>query len=192
MVRFDKPCCRVSGAVEYFREHMEIGDYLDQGGRAELIWFGRGADRLGLRGVCRQEHFERLCEGRHPLTGERLTARDKGASRRVCFFGQISPPKDVSIACLVGGDERIKGWWDEAVRGTLHEIEAVTATRVRRQGADEDRPTCNMVAAIVTHDASRKLDPQLHTHVCIMNATFDTAENRWKSVQPAGYYRHQA
>lgn len=192
MVRFDKPCCRVSGAVEYFREHMEIGDYLDQGGQAELIWFGQGADRLNLRGGCRREHFERLCEGRHPLTGERLTARDKGASRRVCFFGQISPPKDVSIACLVGGDERIQVWWDEAVRDTLREIEAVTATRVRRAGADEDRPTGNMVAAIVTHEASRKLDPQLHTHVCIMNATFDVAENRWKSVQPAGYYRHQA
>ncbi|MBL9219070.1 MAG: relaxase domain-containing protein [Opitutaceae bacterium] len=192
MVRFDKPCCRVSGAVEYFREHMEIGDYLDQGGQAELTWFGRGADRLNLRGACRREYFERLCEGRHPLTGERLTARDKGVSRRVCFFGQISPPKDVSIACLVGGDERIRAWWNEAIRDTLREIEAVTATRVRRAGADEDRPTGNMVAAIVTHEASRKLDPQLHTHVCIMNATFDVAENRWKSVQPAGYYRHQA
>jgi conjugative relaxase-like TrwC/TraI family protein len=192
MVRFDKPCCRISGAVEYFREHMEIGDYLDQGGKAELTWCGQAAERLGLRGACRREHFERLCEGRHPLTGERLTARDKGANRRVCFFGQISPPKDVSIACLVGGDERIRAWWDEAVHDTLHEIEAVTATRVRRQGADEDRPTGNMVAAIVTHEASRKLDPQLHTHVCIMNVTFDAAENRWKSVQPAGYYRHQA
>ena len=82
MVRFDKPCCRVSGAVEYFREHMEIGDYLDQGGQAELTWFGQGADRLNLRGACRREHFERLCEGRHPLTGERLTARDKGPNRR--------------------------------------------------------------------------------------------------------------
>ncbi|MEN9402037.1 MAG: hypothetical protein RL091_740 [Verrucomicrobiota bacterium] len=192
MVRFDKPCCRVSGAVEYFREHMEIGDYLDQGGKAELTWVGQGADRLGLRGVCCREHFERLCEGRHPFTDERLTARDKGAARRVCFFGQISPPKDVSIACLVGGDERIRAWWDEAVRDTLREIEAVTATRLRCQGADGDRVTGNFVAAIVTHETSRKLDPQLHTHVCIMNATFDPAENRWKSVQPAGFYRHQA
>lgn len=192
MVRFDKPCCRVAGAVEYFREHMEIGDYLDQGGKAELTWFGQGADRLGLHGVCRREHFELLCEGRHPFTGERLTARDKGVSRRVCFFGQISPPKDVSIVCLVGGDERIRTWWDEAVRETLHEIEAVTATRLRRRGADDDRVTGNFVAAVVTHEASRKLDPQLHTHVCIMNATFDPVENRWKSVQPAGFYRHQA
>ncbi|MDP1581216.1 MAG: MobF family relaxase, partial [Candidatus Didemnitutus sp.] len=178
--------------MEYFREHMAIGDYLDQGGKTALTWFGRGAELLGLHGQCAPEQFERLCEGRHPETGERLTARDKGASRRVCFFGQISPPKDVSIACLVGGDERILAWWTEAVRETLQEMEAVTATRVRQARADQDRTTGNMIAAIVTHDASRKLDPQLHTHVCIMNATFDPAEVRWKSVQPSGYFRHQA
>ncbi|MEZ5415454.1 MAG: AAA family ATPase [Opitutaceae bacterium] len=48
-----------------------------------------------------------------------------------------------------------------------------------------------MVAAIVTHDASRSLDPQLHTHVCVMNVTFDPVESRWKGVQPNEYYRRQ-
>ena len=33
--------------------------------------------------------------------------RDSGPVKRVCYFGQISPPKDVSIAYLVGGDGRI-------------------------------------------------------------------------------------
>lgn len=107
------------------------------------------------------------------------------------FFGQISPPKDVSIACLVGGDSRIAVWWTEAVRETLQEIEAVTATRVRCEGQNHDRTTGNMVAAVVTHEANRALDPQLHTHVCIMNLTRDHEENRWKSVQPSAFYRHQ-
>lgn len=191
MVRFDKPCLRVKGAVEYFREHMRIGDYLDQGGRAELTWYGRGAEQLGLKGQCRPEEFENLCRRRHPRTGERLTVRDRGTAGRVCYFGQISPPKDVSLACLVGGDERIRGWWEEAVRETLHEMEALTATRVRRNGADNDRLTRNMVAAIVTHEVSRALDPQLHTHVAILNVTYDETEQRWKGVQPSGYYRHQ-
>jgi conjugative relaxase-like TrwC/TraI family protein len=191
MVRFDKPCLRVKGAVEYFREHMGIGDYLNQGGQADLTWYGRGAERLGLKGQCRPEDFENLCRRRHPRTGEKLTVRDRGTAGRVCYFGQISPPKYVSLACLVGGDERIRAWWDEAVRETLQEMEALTATRVRRNGADDDRHTGNMVAAIVTHEASRALDPQLHTHVAILNVTYDEAERRWKSVQPSGYYRHQ-
>ncbi|MDP3069657.1 MAG: MobF family relaxase [Opitutaceae bacterium] len=181
----------MKGAVEYFREHMGIGDYLDQGGQAKLTWYGIAAEKLGLRGVCRREDFEQLCKGRHPVTGDKLAVRERAAGRRVCFFGQISAPKDVSIACLIGGDNRIWAWWDEAVRETLKEIEAVTATRVRRSGADENRTTGNMVAAVVTHEASRKLDPQLHTHVCVLNVTFDTAENRWKSVQPSGFYKHQ-
>ena len=191
MVRFDKPCVLVSGAVEYFREHMAVGDYLTQEGQAEMTWVGAGAERLGLAGICELDQFEHLCRGLHPLTGERLLVRDKGPARRVCYFGQISPPKDVSLLCLVGGDRRIGQWWEEAVRETLREIEAVTATRVRRAGANEDRVTGTMVTAIVTHDASRSLDPQLHTHLCIMNVTFDGTENRWKSVQPSAYFRHQ-
>lgn len=190
VVRFDKPCLNLAGAVEYFREHLKVGDYLTQEGRSEMTWFGAGAEKLGLAGACDLEAFSRLCEGKHPATGEKLGVRDKGAQRRLCYFGQISAPKDVSIAYLVGGDNRIAGWWDEAVRDALREIEAVTATRVRRKGADEDRVTGNMVAAVVTHDSSRALDPQLHTHVCIMNVTLDAVEQRWKGVQPSGYYRH--
>ena len=190
MVRFDRPCAFVKGAVEYFREHMALGDYMGQEGRSEMTWVGSGAGRLGLHGQCDLTHFENLCRGRHPLTGEKLMVRDKGRHRRVGYFGQISPPKDVSLLYLVGGDQRIGDWWREAVTQTLREIEAVTATRVRRAGANADRSTGNMIAAIVTHDASRSLDPQLHTHVCVMNLTYDEAESRWKSVQPSGFYRH--
>ena len=191
MVRFDKPCLVVKGAVEYFREHMALGDYLTQEGQAQMNWVGAGAKRLGLVGCCQLEHFENLCRGLHPVTGEKLMVRDKGPHRRVCFFGQVSPPKDVSLLYLVGGDQRIGDWWQEAVGDTLREIEDVTATRVRRGGENSDRTTGNLVAAIVTHDASRSLDPQLHTHVCIMNLTYDETEARWKGVQPSAFYRHQ-
>jgi len=191
MVRFDKPCVLVSGAVEYFREHMAVGDYLTQEGQAEMTWQGAGAERLGLSGRCQLAHFGNLCAGLHPATGEKLMVRDKGENRRVCYFGQISPPKDVSVLHLVGGDERIGRWWQEAVAETLREAESLTATRVRQGGQNADRRTGSLVAAVVTHDANRALDPQLHTHVCIMNLTYDETEARWKSVQPSGFYRHQ-
>lgn len=189
MVRFDKPCHALLGAVEYFREHLRVGDYLTEEGRAEMTWFGQGAALLGLSGPCDLETFRRLCEGRHPWSGDKLGVRQK-ENRRLCYFGQISAPKDVSIAYLVGGDQRIAGWWDEAVRETLQEIEATVATRVRAMGTNADRVTGNMIAAIVTHDASRALDPQLHTHLCLMNLTYDPTEQRWKGVQPSGFYRH--
>jgi conjugative relaxase-like TrwC/TraI family protein len=192
MVRFDKPCLRVSAAVSYFRTHMAKRDYLSEHGREELTWVGEGAKQLGLAGQVNEVEFARLCEGKHPMTGKKLGVRQKGPVKRVCYFGQISPPKDVSIAHLVGGDERIADWWKEVVAETVQEIEAVTATRIRKGGVDnQDRFTNKMVAALVTHDASRALDPQLHTHICVMNITYDDVEQQWKSVQPEGYYQHQ-
>lgn len=191
MVRFDKPCRQTRAAVNYFRQHLRVGDYLSEDGQAEMHWFGIGAKRLGLEGPCDLAALERLCAGQHPATGTKLGVRDKGSARRVCYFAQISAPKDVSIALLVGGDRRIEAWWREAVSETLHEIEAVTATRVRRADAQTDRVTGNLVGAVVTHDTSRALDPQLHTHLCAINITFDAVEARWKSVQPHGYLRYQ-
>jgi conjugative relaxase-like TrwC/TraI family protein len=192
MVRFDDPCCSIKGALNYFSEHMGKGDYLTQGGQLQMVWVGQGAERLGLHGEVQVEHFTRLCAGKHPETGEKLTVREK-ANRRVCYFAQISAPKDVSIALLVGEDKRIEQWWRESVQETLREIEAVTETRVRGGGRQhEDRVTSNMVAAVVTHDASRSLDPQLHTHLCVMNVTYDPVEKRWKGVQPSNFYRYQS
>ena len=34
------------------------------------------------------------------------------------------------------------------------------------------------------HDASRALDPQLHTHVVLFNCTWDEIEGRWKALDP--------
>jgi conjugative relaxase-like TrwC/TraI family protein len=169
-----------------------VGDYLTVEGQARMVWSGQGAARLGLSGTCQLKDFEALCAGNDPATGEKLMVRNKGGRRRVCFFAQLSAPKDVSVAYLVAGDTRIAGWWEEAVQETVREIEAVTATRVRRDGGNSDRTTGSLVAAVVTHDANRALDPQLHTHLCIMNLTCDPAEKRWKGVQPSAYYRHQA
>jgi conjugative relaxase-like TrwC/TraI family protein len=192
MVRFDKPCLHVGAAINYFRVHMVKRDYLSQHGQRELTWVGEGSKQLGLSGQVREAEFARLCEGKHPVTGEKLGVRQPGPIKRVCYFGQISPPKDVSIAHLVGGDDRIAVWWNEVVTETVQEMEAATAARIRKGGIeDQDRFTNKMVAAIVTHDASRALDPQLHTHICIMNITYDDVEQQWKSVQPEGYYQHQ-
>lgn len=156
-----------------------------------MLWHGIGAERLGMRGRVQPKHFENLCNGKHPETGAGLGPPHKGPLRRVCYFGQISAPKDVSIAMLVGGDERVVGWWNESVKDTIQEIEVLTRTRIRKGGLNEDRETGNMIAAVVTHDASRSLDPQLHTHVCIMNLTFDPVEQQWKGVQPSGYFESQ-
>ena len=70
-----------------------------------------------------------------------------------------------------------------AVRSALREFEGFAATRIRTGKTQGDRLTGNFVAALFTHDTSRALDPHVHTHCIVFNATFDTVENRWKALQ---------
>src|SRR5436190_5452866 len=95
----------------------------------------------------------------------------------------FSPPKSVSIAALIAGDERIAESHERAVRVALAEFEMFAATRVRKHKANESRLTKNLVAALFTHDTSRALDPHLHTHCIVFNATHDFEEQRWKALQ---------
>jgi conjugative relaxase-like TrwC/TraI family protein len=182
----------LANAREYFEEHLCVGDYYDEGQRVAGEWLGLGAQRLGLAGKVRADDFLRLCENQHPSSGETLTQRlnttrteggENAANRRIFFDFTFSPPKSVSIAGFLGKDERILQAHARAVRTALAEFESFAATRIRVGGAQTDRLTGNFAAAMFTHDTSRALDPHLHTHCIVFNATFDAAENRWKALQ---------
>jgi len=182
----------LANAREYFEEHLCIGDYYDEGQRVSGEWQGLGAERLGLVGRVRAEDFLRLCENQHPATGETLTQRlnttravgdGSAANRRIFYDFTFSPPKSVSLAGFLGEDTRVLDAHARAVKSALHEFEAFASTRIRTGGAQKDRRTGNFAAALFTHDTSRALDPHLHTHCIVFNATFDDSENRWKALQ---------
>ena len=179
-------------AQEYFEEHLCVGDYYDEGQRVAGQWIGAGAEQLGLTGKIRADDFLRLCENQHPATGETLTQRlnttrtngdENAANRRVFYDFTFSPPKSVSLAAFLGADERILDAHARAVRCALQEFEKFAATRVRLAGARNGRLTGNFAAALFTHETSRALDPHLHTHCIVFNATFDLVENRWKALE---------
>ena len=183
----------LKNAKEYFEEHLCVGDYYNEGQQVAGQWLGLGTERLGLSGKVGSEAFLRLCENRHPDSGETLTQRlnttrmdeasDNTANRRIFYDFTFSPPKSVSVVALAGADERILEAHAQAVRSALRELETFATTRVRVGKANNDRSTGNFVAAMFTHDTSRALDPHLHTHCIVFNATFDAVENRWKALQ---------
>ena len=182
----------LKNAREYFEEHLCVGDYYNEGQRVAGDWYGLGVERLGLSGKIRADDFLRLCENQHPATGETLTQRinttrvedgHAAANRRIFYDFTFSPPKSVSMVALSGEDGRILEAHERAVRSALREFEVFASTRVRAGGANVDRRTGNFAAALFTHDTSRALDPHLHTHCIVFNATFDSAENRWKALQ---------
>ena len=187
-------------AKSYFREHLSVGDYYSVEAQVRGEWFGEAADRLGLTGVVSEADFLALCEGRNPKTGVRMTQRlntlrrealgGELANRRVFYDFTISPPKSVSVVALCQ-DDRILAVHDLAVRTAMSELEKFASTRVRKGGVRADRETGNVVGAAFRHDTSRELDPHLHTHCVVLNATFDAVENRWKAVEVQGMYRAQ-
>ena len=63
---------------------------------------------------------------------------------------------------------------------------------MRLDGANHDRQTGNLVVAAYTHDSSRQLDPQLHTHAVAANLSYDGVEGRWKALQASGMYERRA
>ena len=89
----------------------------------------------------------------------------------------------MSIAALVAQDSRIVEAHEQAVMVALNQLQAFASTRVRKNGQCTDRTTGNIVAAVFRHDTSRALDPHLHTHCIVFNATFDPVEGRWKALQ---------
>jgi conjugative relaxase-like TrwC/TraI family protein len=94
----------------------------------------------------------------------------------------ISAPKSVSIMASLGGDKRLIAAHERAVSEALKEIESHAGSRIRLNKANDNRTTGNMVIALYHHDASRELDPQLHTHAVAANLTYDGTEGRWKAL----------
>lgn len=178
-------------AETYFDEHLRVGDYYSQNDQTLGQWRGLGAQKLGLRDTIQRDDFLQLCQNLNPATGERLTQRHKTtrndsghevANRRIFYDFTFSPPKSVSLLALVANDQRLIEAHDRAIISALTELEQFAATRVHEAGQISDRLTGNIVAATFRHDTSRALDPHLHTHCILFNATFDHKESRWKAM----------
>jgi conjugative relaxase-like TrwC/TraI family protein len=170
-------------------------------------WFGKQAEEWGLEGEVDQESFERLCEGQDPRTGLQLIRHVRAkeyenpygemvetSEHRAGWDATFSAPKSVSLAALVGGDERITLAHDKSVNAALSELEKYVQARIG--GNNPAETTGKMIAAKFEHDAARPdratgyAAPQLHTHVVIFNLT-ETEDGRIKPIQPIELYRSQ-
>src|SRR5580704_1807984 len=139
----------------YAEKHLERNDYYAEGERVTGQWFGIGAEKLGLKGPVQLEQFERIRQGLHPETGEKLRQRlsllhstaEKKTNARSLYDLTLSAPKSVSMMAILTGDKRLIDAHDRAVAQTLSEIEKQAATRVRSNDRNEDRITGNLVVA---------------------------------------------
>jgi conjugative relaxase-like TrwC/TraI family protein len=188
-----KTQCNLSNAEKYFEEHLQLGDYYSQKNQVLGEWFGTGAERLGLTGVVKEADFLKLCRNERPDGDGTLTQRLKTtrwdedrmaevANRRVFYDFTFSPPKSVSVQAFVAKDGRIIEAHNRAIRIAAKELECLAGTQVHQGRKTSERLTGKVVCALFRHETSRALDPHLHTHCIMFNATYDAVENRWKAL----------
>ena len=197
-----------SQALAYHAEEFSNAreNYYTQGDQIRGEWHGKLAEQWGLRGEVGEEHFQRLTEGQHPITGEQLV-RHKAAreyvnehrqkirtmEHRAGWDATFSAPKSVSLTALVGGDERIREAHQQSVAVALNELERYVQARILA-GSSPAETTGKWAAAKFEHDSARPVDgyaaPQLHTHVVFFNLT-ETEDGGTYSLQPRELYRTQ-
>ncbi|WP_024548197.1 conjugative transfer relaxase/helicase TraI [Siccibacter turicensis] len=157
-------------------------------GSLQSLWIGEGARELGLEGNVRGDDLTAVLEGRLP-DGSRLGKEMNGIHvHRPGHDLTFSAPKSVSILALIGGDKDMLEAHDHAVRVAAGYVEKLISARDTKDGVTSIIQTGKMVAAAYTHDTSRNLDPQLHTHLLIANMT--ELNGKWKAL--ATDYIHDA
>lgn len=165
--------------------HLSSNDYYSENETVVGHWKGKSASFLGLEDQeVKAQAFSSLGMNRHPKTGEKLRPRDS----KVSFHDiVISAPKSVSVAALVGGDDRLREAYDQCAERAFARLESFAARRERRgeyHGTEQCVRTGEAVAAVFKHDTSRLLDPQLHTHLVFANVTWDQGAGQWFALQP--------
>ncbi|EEE0771346.1 conjugative transfer relaxase/helicase TraI [Salmonella enterica] len=157
-------------------------------GNLQSLWMGEGADALGLDGQVRGDDLTAVLEGRLP-DGSRLGKEINGNHvHRPGHDLTFSAPKSVSILALIGGDKEMLEAHNHAVRIAAGYVEKLISARDTKDGVTSIVHTGKMVAAAFTHDTSRNLDPQLHTHLLVANMT--EQDGKWKAL--ATDYIHNA
>ena len=169
----------VKQASEYYSKD---DYYLESAG----VWQGKGAETLGLDGnKIHEKDFNRLIKGINPENSAIEFKIANGGKESLHTAGAdltFSAPKSVSCMALMFDDERIKEAHNQAVSKTLEYIEENLA-QVRRKvdGQVLHEKTDNLIAAKFMHMSSRELDPQLHTHCVVINAS-QKEDGGWRAV----------
>jgi conjugative relaxase-like TrwC/TraI family protein len=183
-------------AETYFEQHYSHDDYYSEGHRTIGQWIGKGAADLGLAGAVSQEDFSRLLNGIDPRSGDTLVPHASHNDKRDAGWdATFNAPKSISVQALVGGDHRLFAAHERAMQRTIAEVEAFALAH--QKGGSELVVSGNIVGAAFTHfaarptlEADRKPDPQLHSHVVLLNVTH-RPDGEWRSLRPIEIYRSQ-
>lgn len=174
-------------AKAYFTDALSKSDYYINDQELAGKLHGLLAERLGLDSKVSKEVFFSLCENTNPLTGQSITPRTR-EERRVGYDINFHCPKSVSLVHALSKDNHIMEVFEESVTETMKDIESDSMTRIRKDGAIDDRKTGELIWADFIHQTARPVDelapdPHLHSHCFVFNMTWDEEEQKFKAGQ---------
>jgi conjugative relaxase-like TrwC/TraI family protein len=190
----DVPVLRLGGAdhrVDYYADH-----------RAPARWMGSGLAAAGvdLESLVTKEAFARLM-GHETLSGESMTRAHARHGKVAAFDHTLSAPKSVSLLYAFGDSqvrEQVREAHLEAVGQAVEYMEenCAQARKVTQRRDDTGRwqrttqyvTSEGWVAAAFDHYTSRANDPQLHTHVVVINRV--NTEDGWRALEARRNYLH--
>jgi conjugative relaxase-like TrwC/TraI family protein len=190
----DVPVLRGGGAdrrADYYADH-----------RAPARWMGSGLAAAGVdpASPVTKEAFARLM-GHETLSGESMTRARASHGSVAAFDHTLSAPKSVSLLYAFGDSqvrEQVREAHLAAVRESVEYMEehCAQARRVTQwrdetgkwQGTTRYVESEGWVAAAFDHFTSRANDPQLHTHVVVINRV--NTEDGWRALESRRNYLH--
>lgn len=151
-------------------------DYYVDGGEPPGIWWGKGAEQLGLAGTVQSNTFRNILEGKSADGKKSLVQNAGRPSRRAAFDLTFSVPKSVSIARATADEQlarQIDQACDAASRKAFEAVQELCGF-TRRGGAGMRSEPGKLVAAVFRHETARGLqdkvpDPNLHYHMVLCN-----------------------
>jgi conjugative relaxase-like TrwC/TraI family protein len=187
----------VSEASNYHSESMtQVSEYYG-GGENKLYWSTDGVEALGLakgQGV-RREDFEAVLSGKFTdKDGQIVDLTQNSKGHRVGFDSTWTPPKTVSIAALVAGDQRVVELCSRINQHRLDFAEQnLAAYRQRAKGGmiEKSVHTGKLITATVMHVSDREGMPNIHFHNVTANATRG-ADGEWRSLSSDMFFTPQA
>ena len=169
-------------AGSYYVE--QLPNYYLDSGEPRGVWFGDGAQLLGVTGELDDAAFLAVMAGMDPRRPDRDLGRryDEKAVRG--FDVTASAPKSVSVLWALGEmsvRREVADAHDTAVHELARWIENHAHTRYRIAGEVAVVDAEGVVAAAFRQHTSRALDPQLHTHLVIANRV-KSPDGRWLAL----------
>ncbi len=165
-------------ALRYFRA--DICNYYtgEKASNGKIAWFGNLVSEFipdnETTPTC--ETLSAILDGMNPKEGKPFL-RCKDKSRIATHSYVCSAPKSVSIMAIAEelvGKTDVKDAHNEAVLETLEYMQkhfSYYKKRLQKKGAIKNQKSEGLLGLLVTHDMSREFDPNLHTHIELINVT---------------------